>query len=238
MEFIMNIAIITARGGSKRIPRKNIKNFCGQPIISYSIKAALDSGIFDEVMVSTDDEEIADLSRELGASVPFLRSRKNSDDYAATADVLLEVLQKYKETGKIFENICCIYPTAPFVTKQKLMAAWEFFNREKFDSVMPVVKYSFPPYRSLFFKNGKVAPKSPEHYLKRSQDLDPLYHDCGQFYLIEAKVFLEKKSLLTENTAPFILPETEVQDIDTEEDWKLAECKYKLMIEEREKSRA
>ena len=176
------IAIITARGGSKRIPRKNIKEFLGKPIISYSIEAALKSGLFEEVMVSTDDEEIAQIARKAGASVPFMRSINTSDDFATTDDVLLEVLDDYEKIGKTFEYMACIYPTAPFVTPEKLSEAIRLLKEHRATGVMPVVPFSFPPQRGMVVSEGRLAYCYPENAMKRSQDLETMYHDCGQFY--------------------------------------------------------
>ena len=226
-----SVAIITARGGSKRIPRKNIKEFCGKPIIAYSIEAALKSELFDEVMVSTDDAEIAEVARKYGAQVPFMRSAKNSDDYATTADVLSEVLETYKQQGKNFDIMCCIYPTAPFVTSEKLQKAYEAFLEHGRETVVPVVSFSFPPQRSFVLKNGKLAYKYKEYINSRSQDLEEWYHDAGQFYFHDVAKF--KDSCATGNAGeeyiPFILPETEVQDIDNLTDWEIAEAKCKVM---------
>ena len=180
-----NIAIIPARGGSKRIPRKNIKPFMGKPIIAYSIEAALQSGLFDEVMVSTDDEEVAEIACGYGAKVPFMRSAETSNDYAGTADVILEVLEMYKERGREFDTVCCIYSTAPFVT--------------------------------------------PEYMNARSQDLEPIYHDAGQFYFSRTAPFVESRTFWGKNTAGLVLSELEVQDLDTLTDWTLAEMKYELL---------
>ena len=184
-----SVAIITARGGSKRIPRKNIKEFCGKPIIAYSIEAALGSGIFDEVMVSTDDVEIADIAKAFGAKVPFFRSEKTSNDFATTADVISEVLEKYEKMGRSFDYACCIYPTAPFVTAEKFKLAMEKLQSEGGDSAMPVVKFSFPPQRCLVINNGSLEYKWPENMNKRSQDLEPFYHDCGQYYVFKVDSF-------------------------------------------------
>jgi N-acylneuraminate cytidylyltransferase len=224
-----SVAIITARGGSKRIPRKNIRPFLGSPIIKYSIEAAIKSGCFDEVMVSTDDMEIADVALSFGASIPFMRSAKNSDDYSTTADVIAEVINEYKKSGKTFEHLCCIYPTAPFVTAEKLKNAMSMLLKEGADCVLPVVRYSYPIQRSLKIENGKAYMLWPENYLARSQDLTPVYHDCGQFYCMKTTSLLEQMKLFAVNTIPLITPEEEVQDIDNEEDWKLAEIKYKII---------
>ena len=226
----MNIAIITARGGSKRIPHKNIKEFCGKPIIEYSIEAAK-QGIFDTVMVSTDDNKIAEIAKNAGAEVPFMRSEETSNDYATTADVLMEVLEKYKERGIRYENACCIYPTAPFVTGYKLRQAMEMLVKEKKDSVMPVVPFSFPPLRGMVINDGKLEYKWQEYAMKRSQDLEEIYHDCGQFYVFRVETFEKEKKLVTDNTAGMIISELEVQDIDNETDWQLAEMKYRLLKE-------
>lgn len=223
------VAIITARGGSKRIPKKNIKDFCGKPIIAYSIESALKSGIFDEVMVSTDDKEIAEFALSCGAKVPFMRSAKNSDDHSSTADVLLEVLSDYKKKGQEFEWMCCIYPTAPFVTSEKLCNAYENIKTENAEALIPVVKFSYPPQRCFFLKKNKIAYKWPENVWKRSQDLEPFYHDAGQFYFAKVDVFNREKTLVPRNTLSFVLDEMEVQDIDNQEDWAIAEMKYNFM---------
>lgn len=227
----MNIAIITARGGSKRIPHKNRKEFCGKPIIEYSIEAAKQAGIFDTVMVSTDDNKIAEIAKNAGAEVPFMRSAETSNDYATTADVLIEVLEKYKERGIRYENACCIYPTAPFVTGNKLRQAMDMLVNEKKDSVIPVVPFSFPPLRGMVINDGKLEYKWQEYAMKRSQDLEEIYHDCGQFYAFRVEPFEKEKKLVTDNTAGMIISELEVQDIDNETDWELAEMKYRLLKE-------
>ena len=222
------IAIITARGGSKRIPRKNIRDFCGNPIISYAIDAAINSNIFAEVMVSTDDNEIAKIALENGAQVPFYRSSRNSDDYSTTADVLIEVLSEYEKKGLKFDYLCCIYPTAPFVTSEKLKLALKKMINEKAEAIIPVVKFSYPPQRAFIIKDDKLIYKYHENVFKRSQDLESLYHDAGQFYFIKVETFMKNKTLVCKNTIPLIVDELSVQDIDTEEDWKMAELKYKM----------
>lgn len=224
-----SIAIITARGGSKRIPRKNVKLFCGKPIITYSIEAALQSGLFEEVMVSTEDEEIARIAGEAGAQVPFMRSSESAGDYASTDDVLLEVLAAYKERGREFDSFCCLYPTAPFVTAEKLRTAMGLLG--KADSVMPVVPFSFPPQRCMVLNGeGELRMKWPEHAKTRSQDLEPYYHDCGQFYCCRTAPFLECKTTDLPHMVPMIMSELEVQDIDNPDDWEIAELKYQKMI--------
>ncbi|WP_196599572.1 pseudaminic acid cytidylyltransferase [Pectinatus frisingensis] len=226
-----NICIITARGGSKRIPRKNIKNFCGKPILAYSIEAALESRIFDEVMVSTDDAEITEIAVKYGAKVPFVRSSKNSDDHATTADVLEEVVNEYKKCNKTFKYMCCIYPTAPFVTAEKLRKSFAMLQNSGADAIIPVVKYSFPPQRCFVVENEKLLYKWPEYMRTRSQDLTPYYHDAGQFYFIKMSVFERHITLVPDNTIAFPLDEMEVQDIDNLTDWQLAELKYQLSID-------
>jgi pseudaminic acid cytidylyltransferase len=226
----MNIAIITARGGSKRIPRKNIKDFLGKPIIAYSIEAALLSGVFDEVMVSTDDDEIAQIAEKYGAKVPFKRSVKNSDDYSTTAEVLLEVISQYEDIGVAIDYACCIYPTAPFVSSLKLSQAFDVLISKKLDSVFPVCPFSYPILRSLKIdEEGLIKMNWPEFLNSRSQDLPKAYHDAGQFYFFDVKKFIIQKKLFTDNAGSIIVEETEVQDIDNEVDWKMAEMKYKLM---------
>ena len=226
-----SIAIITARGGSKRIPKKNIKPFMGKPIISYGIRAAVESGIFDEVMVSTDSEEIADIAKHFGAVVPFMRSVENSGDFATTAAVLDEVLTQYKEIGKVFDIMACIYPAAPFVTGEKLRLAVDMLLKADADSVLPVVQYGYPPKRGIVLHDGIASFQYPEYALTRSQDLDPIYHDCGQFYVFQTKAFEQYHAIVMPKTIPYIMPEEQVQDIDNISDWKIAELKYQEFIE-------
>lgn len=227
------VAIITARGGSKRIPRKNVKEFLGKPILLYSIEAALNSGIFEEVMVSTEDEEIAELARKAGATVPFMRGEENANDYATTTDVLLEVVAEYEKRGKHFEFGCCIYPTAPFVTAEKLKAGMERLASSDADTLMPVVPFSFPPQRGMVIRNEKLQFIQPEHALTRSQDLEHWYHDVGQFYCFRTENFKKNRILTVGNVLPLVVSELEVQDIDTIADWKIAEMKYEAMMEKK-----
>ncbi len=228
------IAIITARGGSKRIPKKNIRNFCGKPIIAYSIEAAIESGLFSEVMVSTDSEEIAETARRFGARVPFMRSSKNADDYATTADALLEVMERYQEMGRTFSYLCCIYPTAPFVTAEKLRDAMRLMEEHHPSLILPVVAFSYPPQRSYVMdENGCLEFKYEEYSRSRSQDLEKWYHDAGQFYMYDAKRFLQEKGAPQGPIMPIYVSELQVQDIDSEDDFKIAELKYQLMKEKR-----
>ena len=223
------LAMITARGGSKRIPRKNIKEFNGKPIIAYSIEAALNSGVYDEVMVSTDDEEIAEISRKFGAKVPFLRSEKTSNDFATTTDVIEEVITEYRSRGEDFDIVTCIYPTAPFITADKLKTAVETLKDSDADTLIPVVRFSYPPQRAMEIHDGRLVFRQPENLNKRSQDLESHYHDAGQFYVLKTESFLKNKNLMVGNILPLELSELEVQDIDNEVDWKLAELKYNLI---------
>jgi N-acylneuraminate cytidylyltransferase len=225
-----NLCIIPARGGSKRIPRKNIKDFLGKPIIAYSIEAALKSNLFDEVMVSTDDEEIAKVAIQYGAKVPFIRSKKNADDFATTVDVLSEVLNEYKILGESFKNVCCIYPTAPFVTPEVLKEGYNKLITDNFDSIFSVLRFSFPIQRALKIEKGKVVMFYPEFMESRSQDLEPSFHDAGQFYWFKSTLVKEQKKLWTNNTGEIEINELSAQDIDNKADWKLAELKYKFNL--------
>ncbi len=225
--IILKIAIIPARGGSKRIPRKNIKDFHGKPIIAYSIETAINSRLFDEIMVSTDDDEIAEVAKKYGAQVPFFRSAENSSDTATTADVLLEVVEKYKKVENIiFDSICCIYPTAPLVGIEKLRDGYSLFINGNFDSVFPITPFSYPVWRGLKLEEDIVKMEWPEFYNSRSQDLKTLYHDAGQWYWIKTDSLVNQRKLFMAKSHGFILDEIEVQDIDNQSDWNLAELKY------------
>ena len=218
-----NLCIIPARGGSKRIPRKNIKNFLGKPIIAYSIEAALGSDLFEDVIVSTEDEEIAEIAKQYGARVPFMRSKKNADDFATLSDVITEVKENYQRTEEVFENICCILPTAPLINSSHLIQAYHVLINSAFDNIRPVVKFSYPIQRALELKSdGSVSFFYPENALTRSQDLKSSFHDAGQFYWMKSK-----HGLKSTNRGGIIVSEKYVQDIDTMEDWELAELKYK-----------
>lgn len=225
-----SIAIITARGGSKRIPRKNIRDFCGRPIIAYSIEAALESGVFDEVMVSTEDDEIAGIAKKYGATFPFHRSDEMAGDHAMTIDVVMEVVHEYKKLGKNPESVCCIYPTAPFVTAEKLRNASVLFEKSGAEAVIPVVKFSFPPQRCFVMDGEYLKFKWKEYEFSRSQDLEPFYHDAGQFYFIKTDAMVTQRTLVPKKTFPLIMEEMEVQDIDHMGDWDIAEIKYQAMV--------
>jgi len=224
-----SVAIITARGGSKRIPRKNIKPFLGIPIIKYSIDAALRSGCFDEVMVSTDDKEIAEIAAAYGATIPFFRSAETSNDHADTVSVLKEVILEYRDRGLDFTYLCGIYPTAPFITARKLQEAMSKLKESGAGSVLPVTRFSYPIQRALKIENGRVMMIHPENYFARSQDLMPTYHDCGQFYCMRTDAMFRESKYCMDHTVPYELPEVEVQDIDNNEDWELAEIKYQYL---------
>lgn len=235
------VAIITARGGSKRIPRKNIKDFNGRPIIAYSIEAALQSGVFEEVMVSTDDPEIAEIAKGCGAQVPFLRSAGNSDDHATTADVIAEVMDRYTGEGRRFDDVCILYPTAPFITAERLKDSYERYLRSGADALIPVVAFSYPPQRGFVMadpaadpvspEGGRIRYRWPEYRNARSQDLERFYHDAGQFYFVKADIPGRLHTVVPENTTAVVLDEMEVQDIDNETDWKLAELKWRMRSE-------
>lgn len=221
-----NICIIPARGGSKRIPHKNIKEFLGKPIIAYSIEAALKSGLFDEVMVSTDDEQIAAIAKQFGASVPFMRSVATANDFATTRDVLNEVLNEYQKRGKVFDRLCCFYATAPLIATEDLQAAHKLLSSSDFACVYPVVQFSYPIWRCLdVAEDGSMKRHWPEFENSRSQDLQKEYHDSGTFYWYK----LNESAFVKGRTGAIILSEDRVQDIDNEVDWKLAEMKFELM---------
>ncbi len=219
-----NIAIIPARGGSKRIPKKNIKEFLGKPIIAYSIETALKSELFDEVMVSTDDEEISEIAKKFGATVPFFRRKSTADDFATLNDVFIEVKQQYQNFGRLFDVIGLILPTAPLLNADLLKMGYDFLNSSTFDSVRPVVKFDYPIQRAVKLVNGKVSFFYPEFYRTRSQDLEPAYHDVGMFYFIRGNC-----ELSGDNKGAFEINVKFAQDIDDEDDWKMAEMKYKTL---------
>lgn len=229
MNIMRRLAIIPARGGSKRIPRKNIKDFLSKPVIAYSIEAALQSGLFDEVMVSTDDAEIAAIAKNYGAKVPFYRSAETSGDFATTIAVIKEVVSEYKNRfEEAFDLICCIYPTAPLIQVKHLKSSLNLLLEKNFDSVFPVVAFGYPVWRGVEISiEGNTNMVWPEYQDSRSQDLKKIYHDAGQWYWVNMKQLRE--SLFSQNTGSIVLSELEVQDIDDQKDWALAEIKYKLL---------
>ena len=225
------LAIIPARGGSKGVLKKNIQTLGGKPLIYWTIEAAMKAESITRVILSTDDKEIAVIAKKYGAKVPFLRSEKNANDFATTVDVILEVLDSYKRQAKSFDNICCIYPTAPFVSIKKLNKSFDILKSKALDSVFPVIKYGFPVQRSMrIFQGDFIRMTQPGNMNKRSQDLEPTFHDAGQFYWLKTNKFLLQKKLWTNSTGFIVVSELEAQDIDTETDWKIAELKYKMMI--------
>lgn len=222
-----NICIIPARGGSKRIPHKNIRSFLGKPIIAYSIEAAINSRCFDEIMVSTDDEEIAQIAKQYGAKVPFMRSEKTSNDHATLADVIKEVLKEYSDAGVIFDNMCCILATSPLLRSDDIIAGYKKLLDSNFTSIVPIVQYSYPIQRSLILdKAGIVSYKWPEYSKSRSQDLEPTYHDAGTFYWHVIRNWISGDI----RRGAVVVDEMSVQDIDTERDWEMAEFKYGMQF--------
>ncbi len=228
----MRLAIITARGGSKRIVKKNIKDFLGQPMISYAINAAKNSGIFDEIMVSTDDEEIAAVAKDLGASVPFMRSAENSGDFATTADALNEVLAGYARLNRVPTEFACIYPCVPLLTAKTLKNAWSAWQKSGHIRLTPIVRFSFPIQRAFIMQNGVVSYREPKFAATRSQDLQPCYHDAGAFYFYRCDGSLDGalNAIKSNDIFGFELDRSEVQDIDTMSDWREAEMKYKILV--------
>lgn len=220
-----NLCIIPARGGSKRIPKKNIKFFLGKPIIAYSIEIAQKSGLFDEIIVSTDDIEIVEIAKNLGAKVPFIRSEKTSNDFAPLRDVVDEVLDYYSSINRCFNNVCCILPTAPLLRVNDIVESLELLNTNNLDSVRPIVKFNYPIQRAFKYKDGLVEMFNPEYLLTRSQDLEEAYHDAGMFYWLNFS-----KGFKGEKKGGFIIEEKFAQDIDTLEDWEIAEFKYNFLF--------
>ncbi|MDP1815389.1 MAG: pseudaminic acid cytidylyltransferase [Leadbetterella sp.] len=223
----MKICIIPARAGSKRIEKKNIIPFFDKPIISYAIKVALDSNLFDEVMVSTEDQEIAEISKSFGAKVPFLRSIENASDFASTTDVLLEVIEMYEALGLKFDSICCLYPTSVLINSELINLGFEKFISNKADSLFTVQEYKHPIQRALRLKNQKLNWVNKEFEFSRTQDLETSYFDCGQFYMLKTSEFLIQKSLLMNNTIGFLLAQNEAQDIDNYEDLDILKLKFR-----------
>lgn len=223
----MNVAIIPARGGSKRIPGKNIRKFSGKPIIAYSIKAAQECKIFDRIIVSTDCKRIAEVAKFAGAEVPFIRPSELSDDYTPTAPVLEHAIRWFESTGETVKYSCCIYPTAPFVCSEDLLKGYKLLTEKNISSVFSITEFEFTIFRGLKINDeGFVEMFWPEHELTRSQDLPRAYHDAGQFYWLDSAKFLRNKQLYAKDAKPVILPRYLVQDIDTPEDWEFAELMY------------
>lgn len=225
----MKIALIPARGGSKRIPGKNIKSFCGKPIIAYSVDAALESGCFDHVMVSTDSEEIASVAKAVGAEVPFMRPDDIADDYATTMDVIRHTLAWYEEQGHVVESICCLYATAPFVCAQDLINGEKLLKGTGTSFAFSATEFPFPIQRAFHLDADKrVHMFEPEHLNTRSQDLTEAYHDAGQFYWCTAEAVRQDLAIFAPHSTPVLLDRSRVQDIDTPADWDFAEALFKI----------
>ena len=227
----MIIAVIPARGGSKRIPRKNIKNFLGKPIIAYPIKAALNSGLFDKVIVSTDDKEIAEVAKKYGAEVPYIRPSNISDDYTGTNAVVRHAIQWFLEQGETVEYACCIYATAPFLQPKYIQEGFNNIQKGGLDFSFSVTTFAFPVQRSLRIKDNGIEPIWSEFILERSQDLEEAYHDAGQFYWGASEAFTDEHDLFSSKSRPVIIPRYLTQDIDTLEDWKYAESMFRVLTE-------
>ena len=226
------LAVIPARGGSKRLPGKNIRDFAGKPMLAWPVEAALKSGLFETVMVSTDSEEIAAVARAAGASVPFLRSAKTADDHAILLDVMAEVVGRYEVQDRRFERLCCILPTAPLLRASTLTYAAALMDEGGFDTVFPVVAFTSPIQRALRRDGaGRTEMRQPEYYATRSQDLEPAYHDAGQFYWMTREVCLKKQPMFAGRAGSFVIDEMDAQDIDTQTDWRLAELKMQARRE-------
>lgn len=223
------LAIIPARGGSKRIPRKNIRKFLGFPIIKYSIDAAIKSKCFDDVMVSTDDREIANIARRYGADIPFMRSYKNAQDKSILVDVVLEVLERYEKLGRNFDLVCLVLPTAPLLRPEILKKGLKMMKDKNVEEVLPVVAFGYPIQRAFRIKKKQLTMLYSEFMNTNSQDLESIYHDAGQFYFLKVNAVKKQKKMFLDKMLPIILSESEAQDIDVEEDLKILELKYKLL---------
>jgi len=226
----MRLAVIPARGGSKRIPRKNIKDFCGKPMIAWSIEAALDSRCFDTVIVSTDDVEIAEVAKRWGADVPFLRPDNLADDHTGTIPVVRHAIHWYQQQGQFPEQVCCIYATAPFVSSKDIRRGYEVLTGHDCEYTFSVTSYPFPIQRAVRITRGeRIEMFEPEHFNTRSQDLEEAWHDAGQFYWGRARAWVDAKAIFTPDAMPVRLPRHRVQDIDTPEDWLRAELMFKAI---------
>ena len=226
----MNIAIIPARGGSKRIPRKNIKEFCGQPMIAWPIQAAIESKCFDRIIVSTDDSEIAEVAKTYGAETPFVRPPELSNDHAGTIPVIAHAIEWIKSSGCMVENACCIYATAPFVLATDLQKGRSLLTSSNSDYTFSVTSFPFPIQRAIrITSENRIQMFQPEHFNTRSQDLEEAWHDAGQFYWGKAEAWLSQKQVFSETAAPVKLPRYRVQDIDTSEDWQRAEYLFEIL---------
>jgi len=227
----MKLAIIPARGGSKRIPRKNIKPFHGRPMIAYAIRAALASGVFDRVVVSSDDAEIVEVAKNLGAEVPFVRPDDLADDHTPTVPVIAHAIQTCQALGWDVRDICCIYPGVPFISAADLCAAHDMLNDEASGYVFPVTQFPSPVQRAMRrMPDGRVQPFQPEHAATRTQDLEPGFFDAGQFYWGKAEAWISGLNIHL-NGRTLVIPEWRVVDIDTDADWERAELLYSTLSE-------
>jgi pseudaminic acid cytidylyltransferase len=228
----MKIAVIPARGGSKRIPRKNIKPFCGKPMIAWSIEAAKSSGLFEHIIVSTDDTEIAEVSRHWGAEVPFMRPAELSNDYAGTTEVIAHATQWTLNQGFEVDAVCCIYATAPFVQTDDLKRGWDALESGDWDYAFTVTDFASPIFRSFKqIPEGGIEMFFPENFETRSQDLPTALHDAGQFYWGRPGAWIEGKRIFDRYSVPVIIPRWRVQDIDTPDDWYRAEIIFNYLKE-------
>lgn len=226
----MKLAVIPARGGSKRIPRKNIKEFNGQPMIAYSIQAALKAGCFDRIIVSTDDSEIANLSKDYGAEVPFIRPEELSGDFVATTPVIKHAVHWAESQGLWISSVCCIYATAPFIQSNMLLEALEYLENGRASYCFSATPYRFPIQRAVRLNGDRrVEMFMPEHFLTRSQDLEEAYHDAGQFYWGTASAWKNEAPIFAKHSTVKVLPSYLVQDIDTPEDWQRAELMHRIL---------
>ena len=229
----MRVAIIPARGGSKRIPKKNIKHFFGKPMIAWSIEAAFQSRCFDQIICSTDDDEIANIAQKYGAETPFIRPKDLSGDYIGTIPVIAHAIEYLQSNGNIVDLACCIYATAPFIQTIDLKSSLKQMQKNDLDFCFSATSFSFPIQRSIRIKsNQRCEMLDSEMFQKRSQDLEELYHDAGQFYWGKSKSWLEGRAMFSNDTMPYIMPRHRVQDIDTMEDWKRAELMFKVLQDE------
>lgn len=231
MTPLNRVAIIPARGGSKRIPRKNVREFCDKPMIVWSIEAARASGCFDRIIVSTDDQEIADVGRQHGAEVPFMRPAELSGDYTGTLPVIRHAVEWLQRNNAPIDFACCIYATAPFISAEDLKRGFELIQQNSASYAFSVTSYAFPIQRAIrVTESGRIAMFHPEHFSTRSQDLEEAWHDAGQFYWGTKDAWMEERALFSEAAVPVKLPRYRVQDIDTQDDWIRAEWMFKTIL--------
>lgn len=223
-----NIAIIPARGGSKRIPKKNIKNFNGKPMIYWPISALKKSNLFKKIIVSTDDTQIAKISSNYGAEVPFKRPKKLSDDYTVTSEVMIHALNYLKKKGEKYDNVCCVYATNPFLKVQYLKNAYKIFTESDREFLFSATEYNYPIQRSFYIRNNIIKMLDKKNFFKRTQDLETLYHDAGQFYWSRSNSWENNPIIFSKISIPYVIPHHDVVDIDNMQDWKKAEKMIKI----------